>query len=119
MHKKDQCYAKFPISEQVTELLQYKGEYVALGKKVLILIFFWKVVLFLVLNTDASQMDKLQEENAKLNEKAAALGKQVDLFLAHFAVFTAQMADLKEVVRRVKEAEKKKGGEGKVTKIPR
>ena len=28
------------------------------------------------------------------------------------------MADLKEVVRRVKEAEKKKG-EGKVTKIPR
>ena len=65
-------------------------------------------------------MDKLQEENVKLREKAAALGKQVYLFfLAHFAVFSAQMADLKEVVRRVKEAEKKKGGEGKVTKIPR
>jgi len=67
------------VEAKITELLQYKGEHVMLGKKV----------------------DKLQEENTKLSEKAKALGKQ--------------MADLKEVVRRVKEAEKK----NKVTKIPR
>jgi len=70
------------VESKITEVLHYKGEHVALGKKV----------------------DKLQEENTKLSEKAAALGKQ--------------MADLKEVVRRVKEAEKKRG-EGKLTKIPR
>jgi len=70
------------VESKITELLQYKGDHVALGKKV----------------------DKLQEENSKLSERATALGKQ--------------MADLKEVVRRVKEAEKKKG-EGKVSKIPR
>ena len=42
----------------------------------------------------------------------------VESFLYHTATFAAQMADLKEVVRRVKEAEKKRG-EGKLTKIPR
>ena len=40
------------------------------------------------------------------------------MVLANPALFSLQMSDLKEVVRRVKEAEAKKG-EGKVTKIPR
>jgi len=70
------------VEAKITELLQQKGEHVALREK----------------------MDKLEEENKKLREIAAGLGKQV--------------ADLKEVVRRVKEAEKSLG-EGKVTKIPR
>ena len=70
------------VEAKITELVQQKGEHVALREK----------------------MDKLEEENKKLREIAAGLGKQV--------------ADLKEVVRRVKEAEKSLG-EGKVTKIPR
>lgn len=70
------------VEAKITELVQQKGEHVALREK----------------------MDKLEEENKKLREIAAGLGKQV--------------ADLKEVVRRVKEAERSLG-EGKVTKIPR
>lgn len=70
------------VEAKITELVQQKGEHVALREK----------------------MDKLEEENKKLREIAAGLGKQV--------------SDLKEVVRRVKEAERSLG-EGKVTKIPR
>ena len=70
------------VEAKITELVQQRGEHEALREK----------------------MDKLEEENKKLREIAAGLGKQV--------------ADLKEVVRRVKEAEKSLG-EGKVTKIPR
>ena len=70
------------VEAKIIELVQQKGEHVALREK----------------------MDKLEEENKKLREIAAGLGKQV--------------ADLKEVVRRVKEAEKRLG-EGRFAKIPR